>query len=109
MSIIHKPNRPLNFEHLKPVIKAAKPKQAKQPKKASVKKEPGELKIVKRWGQAELKTLAGLLAIKLSYKECGRILDRTAKSCHMAVENHHLKTDIQAKREQLIENLLNEH
>ena len=108
MSLIFKPTIAATFEHIKPVapvIKVIPP--ALQPILAKI-----ILSIDGRnqsaWSLYELNLLINLRALKITYSECGKHLNRSTNSCGSAVHTHDLYAAIEDKQKDLINGVLND-
>ena len=103
MSLSFKAKIADSYSHLKPVTtqEITAPVKTKSKKKAKLTKtaKSSKVKIVRRpWTTLELKTLIDLRAEKVCDKKCAVILDRTAKSCRMAIWGKKLLPEIKARR-----------
>ena len=93
MSLIFKPTVAPTYKHMLKdveVIEVAKDRSNKQ-----------------SWNMAEINILINLRAVKLSHKECGERLKRSANSCSSVIHANNLYVDILKKRNELIEGFLN--
>ena len=58
------------------------------------------------WSCSELKFLVEMKALKLTYKECGKHLNRSASSCLGAIHTHNLYSAILDKQKDLINTII---
>ena len=107
MSLLFKPKIADSFEHIKPVVLStvtprlveAEPEVIKSKGKPRKKLNSKRVKLVRRpWTTAEIKKLIELRAEKNCDKTCAKILNRTAKSCRMAIWDKGLLPAINARR-----------
>jgi hypothetical protein len=101
---------PASFDHLLPVRKVIeqvpvikkliKPEvRARRMPKTRANLDPNRVKLQRTpWTTVQLAKLIELRADKVSDKECGKILGRTAKSCRMAIWGRGLMPEIRARR-----------
>ena len=102
MNLLFKPKIADSFEHIKPVIDTPKHiKLVPEPKAIKV-VFAGDGRIQSAWSSNELKFLVEMKALKLTYKACGKHLNRSANSCAGAVHTHNLYSEILDKQEELI-------
>jgi hypothetical protein len=110
MNLLFKPKIADSFEHIKPVVLStvapklveAEPEVAKSQGKPRKKLNPNRVKLVRRpWTTVEIKKLIELRANKTCDKTCAKILNRTAKSCRMAIWGKGLLPAINARRLEL--------
>mgnify|MGYP003649803448 CR=1 FL=1 len=109
MSLYFKPTIAATFEHIKPVVPVVKIKPP----------EPVPIQVVKialvlagernqaSWNSCELNLLVNMRALRLTYRECGKHLNRSTNSCGSAVHTHDLYQAILDKQQELIEDVLN--
>jgi len=90
MSIVFKPKLAFNFSSGK-----------MQPKTKTVSRQ------TIYWKTTELTNLVELRAIGLSYKDCAKLLGRSQSSCVAAADSNDLHTRITKKKQQLIDQALN--
>jgi hypothetical protein len=102
MSLLFKPKIADTFEHIKPVIDTPKHIKLVAKTKASKIVFAGDGRIQSAWSSNELKFLIEMKALKLTYKACGKHLNRSANSCAGAVHTHNLYSAILDKQEELI-------
>ena len=111
MSLLFKPNIADSFEHIKPVVLATvepklvevEPEVAKSQGKPRKSLNPNRVKLVRRpWTTVEIKKLIELRANKTCDNTCAKILNRTPKSCRMAIWGKGLLPEIKARRLEII-------
>jgi hypothetical protein len=110
MNLLFKPKIADSFEHIKPVVLStvapkiveAEPEVVKSKGKPRKKLNPNRVKLVRRpWTTVEIKKLIELRANKTCDKTCAKILNRTPKSCRMAIWGKGLLPAINARRLEL--------
>ena len=66
----------------------------------------GDGRIISAWSCSELRFLVEMKALKRTYKECGKHLNRSASSCFGAIHTHNLYSAILDKQEDLINTII---
>ena len=113
MSIIFKSKIAANYDYLKPEkATAAVAKVIKTAFNFGSGKLGPVVKTVARevilWPQEDLDKLVRLRAIGVTFKVCGVKLGRSANSCGSAIQTKNLYSAVQARRNQLIKEALND-
>tara|TARA_R110000764_G_C10846989_1_gene364876 strand:- start:100 stop:423 length:324 start_codon:yes stop_codon:yes gene_type:complete len=106
MSLLFKPTIADTFEHIRPVATInVKPQVAESEINKPLINSNGYLCGI--WSSREINLLINMRALQLTYRECGKHLNRSTNSCGSAVQTHNLYKSIEDKKEILINGVLN--